>query len=260
MLDHVPVIPKTIHYVWVGAGELPDTMRQYVEGWRRLNPNFEVKEWNERNIDFSHPFIQAAYASHSWASVADFVRIDILKKFGGIYLDADVELIRSLDNLINDECFLGFQLRERHSDWVANTVIGAIPNQNFIVEVHNCFDGMVGWRNWESETGPRLITKLLVNNGLETYSDNTLLPNGVRLYGSKYFYPYSWLESYSPECISTETVALHHWDYSWRRGKDFWKRLRRDSRRSMAALAPALLCSYERKHNERARWGSAKPK
>ena len=44
-------IPRTIHYIWVGGNPKPDSVNKYIETWKKYCPDYEIKEWNEKNYD-----------------------------------------------------------------------------------------------------------------------------------------------------------------------------------------------------------------
>ena len=100
---------KIIHYCWLGGKELPEKMKYCIESWKRLCPDYEIKEWNESNYDIEkNDYIKCAYKDKKYAFVADYMRFDILYNYGGVYLDTDVELLRSLNSLINQN-FMGME-------------------------------------------------------------------------------------------------------------------------------------------------------
>ena len=101
------MIPKIIHYCWFGQSEMPTEYKRYIETWREKCPNYQIKEWNERNFDInSSAYAKEAYEEKKWAFVSDYARLKIIYDEGGIYLDTDVELIKSLDSLLSEKCFL----------------------------------------------------------------------------------------------------------------------------------------------------------
>src|SRR5215475_14628966 len=90
---------RKIHYCWFGSS-LPDNVAKNVEVWRGLNPDFEIRQWNDGNIDVSaFDFGRRAVEQRRWGFVADIVRLQKLYSEGGFYFDADVELYRSLNAL-----------------------------------------------------------------------------------------------------------------------------------------------------------------
>ena len=104
------MIPKIIHYCWFGRGEKTPSMLKCIESWKRFCPDYEIKEWNEDNFDVECiPFVKAAYDAKKWAFVSDYARLRIIWEKGGIYLDTDVELLKSLDDLLVLDAYMGFQ-------------------------------------------------------------------------------------------------------------------------------------------------------
>lgn len=104
------MIPKTIHYCWFGGKPLPGSVRKCIQSWKKMCPDYEIREWNESNFDVqAHPFSKAAYEAGVWAFVSDYARLKIIYENGGIYLDTDVELRKNLDFLLNHSCYIGVQ-------------------------------------------------------------------------------------------------------------------------------------------------------
>lgn len=103
-------IPKTIHYCWFGKNKIPEQYYQYRESWKKYCPGYEIIEWNEDNYDVSkNAYMYAAYQDKNWAFVSDYARIDVVNQYGGIYLDMDVELLKSLDALLKENAFCGYE-------------------------------------------------------------------------------------------------------------------------------------------------------
>lgn len=88
-------IPKIIHYCWFGQTPLPEKAQCCIASWKKFCPGYEIMEWNEHQLDLlSAPsYVQQAYAAQKWAFVADYVRLCALIKYGGVYMDTDVELL-----------------------------------------------------------------------------------------------------------------------------------------------------------------------
>lgn len=104
------MIPKIIHYCWFGRGSLPELAQKCIASWKKYLPDYEIKEWNEDNFDVNIiPYTAEAYAQKKYAFVSDYARFWILYKYGGIYFDTDVEVIRSIDDIIAKGNFMGFE-------------------------------------------------------------------------------------------------------------------------------------------------------
>lgn len=104
------MIPKVINYCWFGGSEKPEIVCKCIESWKKYCPEWEIKEWNESNLDIEYIlFMKEAYECKKWAFVSDVARLLIVYKNGGIYLDTDVELHGSLDKLLNVGAFYFFE-------------------------------------------------------------------------------------------------------------------------------------------------------
>ena len=107
------MIPKVIHYCWFGNNPLPFEVKKCIDSWKKICPDYEIKRWDETNFDvYQNDFIKSAYGSKAWAFVSDYARLKIVYDEGGIYLDTDVELKKSLDELRKNEGFLLFSKRD----------------------------------------------------------------------------------------------------------------------------------------------------
>ena len=104
------MIPKKIHYCWFGNNSMPDEYIKYIDGWKKLCPDYSIIRWDESNYDVNkHPFISKAYKDRKWAFVSDYARLDIIYNNGGIYLDTDVQLIKNIDELRRFRAYVGFE-------------------------------------------------------------------------------------------------------------------------------------------------------
>jgi Glycosyltransferase sugar-binding region containing DXD motif/Alpha 1,4-glycosyltransferase conserved region len=210
------MIPATLHYIWIGGTPLPDRFRENIATWRRHNPGFEIREWNEANLDWSSRYMRAAYTFRYWSRVTNLARLEILRKHGGIYLDVDVEVVRPLRPLLDNACFLGFQDSGPNATWVNNAVFGATPDHWFvnacIERLLRCFTGV---ERMDSRHGPGNVTQVLIDNGLAGYHEHGTMLRDVRLYPRAAFYPYHWNETFDPAMVTSETFLLHHWARSW---------------------------------------------
>ena len=104
------MIPKTIHYCWFGGNPLPDLAIKCIKSWKKYCPDYEIIEWNEKNFDLQYnTYVREAYEAKKWAFVSDVARLFALVNYGGIYMDTDVEVIKSLDDLLLYQSVSGFE-------------------------------------------------------------------------------------------------------------------------------------------------------
>jgi len=206
------MIPKKIHYVWVGGGRMNKVIKRCLDSWQKVLPDYEFKLWNEENMPQGYPTIDQMLKYEKWALISDFLRLYALYHEGGIYLDTDVELVKPLEPFLNDQCFIGFQEELPTPHWVNCAIMGAEPQHHF---VWDCLD-LYNKSQMEDIVpliGPEISTRILKRYGLKDYGNQEI--NGVKVYETEYFYPYHFLENFTEECITANTHGIHHWQISW---------------------------------------------
>ena len=104
------MIPKIIHYVWLGKGEKSQKIKDCIESWKKCMPDCTIKEWNEDNFDIDFcEFTRESYDKGQYAFTSDVVRLYALYTEGGYYLDTDVFMYKPLYDFENEEGFTGFE-------------------------------------------------------------------------------------------------------------------------------------------------------
>jgi mannosyltransferase OCH1-like enzyme len=206
------MIPPTIHYCWFGRGEQSALLQRCMASWQRVMPDYQIKEWNELNSPLDNVYTKAAYRQKAWSRLSNYIRLHVLHQEGGIYFDTDVEVVRPLTPLLRHQCFLGFQLEREETDWLNSAIMGAVPGHPFL---RRCMELTVQKFVDEGEfyRSPAIITAALKESGLRDYGLQEI--DEVTLYPLEYFYPYSWFEKFSPDCITENTYCVHHWAGSW---------------------------------------------
>ena len=107
------MIPKKIHFCWLGGGKYPERVRQCMESWRRALPGYEIVRWDESRFDVnSVPWVREAIERKKYAFAADYIRHYALYHEGGIYLDTDVEVLKPFDDLLDAEMFAVIETEE----------------------------------------------------------------------------------------------------------------------------------------------------
>ena len=98
------MIPKIIHYCWFGRNPKPKLAEKCMRSWKKYCKDYKIIEWNEDNFDISKAplYVQQTKNKKKWAYVTDYVRLYAVYKCGGVYLDTDVEIVNSLDDLLHN--------------------------------------------------------------------------------------------------------------------------------------------------------------
>lgn len=133
-------IPHIIHYCWFGKGKKNKLFYKCLESWKKYLPGWQIIEWNEDNFDISKSpqYVQEAYSVKKYAFVSDYCRIYALDKFGGVYFDTDLEVLRSFDDLLTGYEFVsGFESKRS----LITAFIACVPNNDIICEfLHSYID------------------------------------------------------------------------------------------------------------------------
>lgn len=101
------MIDKKIFYCWFGKGKKSELNERCIASWKKVCPDYEIIEINESNFDYNaFEYSRISYQKKNWAYVSDIARMEVLKKNSGFYLDTDVELLKSLDSLRNNNAIV----------------------------------------------------------------------------------------------------------------------------------------------------------
>ncbi len=210
-------IPKKIHYCWFGGGEMPSEYKRYIETWRKHCPDYEIICWDESNYDISkNKFMREAYEHKKWAFVSDYARVDVIHKYGGIYLDTDVELLKPLDGFLGWDMFCGFESLT-HVAWglgfgavkgfpVLKDVLDRYENMAFVKE-----DGTLNMISCPIIQSEVMEQHGFLMNGMPQEADN------IAIYPKEFFSPYSFMKEFGR--ITDNTHSIHHYSASWMDGK-----------------------------------------
>ena len=193
------MIPKIIHYIWLG-GEIPLNVQEIIKNNQKFFSNYEVRIWTEENIPPLNDFAQRAFKEKKWAFVSDYLRFVILKEHGGIYLDTDMEVLKSLDDLLEHSFFSGW---DRTGRYVYAGIIGANPNNKYVNDIVESYDNITVD---SYPTSPQIMT-----NCYDKYKDE----DSLVILESKYFYPLLDGEEATQKALEF-AYTNHLWFESWR--------------------------------------------
>lgn len=216
-MSQIEYIPKTIHYCWFGGAEKNQLIRKCISSWKKYCPDYEIIEWNETNFDINCcDYVREAYEARKWAFVSDYARLWILYTYGGIYLDTDVELIKTLNPMLKYRTF--FASEDNHN---INTGIG-VGSVSHSCNIQRLLESYIGihflnqadgqcdllpctTRNtvtFENEEGA-------VSDFLDKVSEDRLI-----IFSKEYFCPFNNITGEMD--ITDKTVAIHWFNASWR--------------------------------------------
>ena len=206
-------IPRIIHSVWVGGNKKNKLILKCEKSWRKYCKNYKFIEWNENNFDISKApiFVQESYDREKWAFVSDYIRLFVINKYGGVYLDSDMEVLKPFDKFLKENCFLGLESREDDKNIISCGIIGSTKSNWFI---QKCLKYYENKKKYEKETITKILTKILNKEGFDINKHKKQNIKGVMIYERKYFYPFTDGEN-PKKFISKDSYCCHHWNASW---------------------------------------------
>lgn len=231
------MIPKKIHYVWLGKGKMSPFIQECVDSWKRVMPDYEIKCWNEDNFDInSIVWVREAIEKKKWSLASDYIRHYALYTEGGIYMDTDVKVFKPFDDFLEYDFFSSVEFhpdmfrqygsKQVNSDGVllkGGDVVGGMgilaaliaskPNNRFIKE---CLD-FFGNRHFINPDGslytdvinPGIMATLAVKYGFHYIDKKQLLVDNMILFDSSVF-------AGDIVTYSKDSFSMHYCDGSWR--------------------------------------------
>ncbi len=212
------MIPKIIHYCWFGENSLSPLNEKCILTWKEKLPDYEIKLWNEHNIPKENEYVNRMLAEKKYAFVADYIRFYALYNEGGIYLDTDMEVVKSFDDLLNQKCFLGYESKE----YINAAIVGGVKFFELFTIIMSAIEENYN-QTKEVETIPKIITK--------TMKKDNLFSSDIRLYPTEYFYPFNpydntlQVKTLMYMDITENTYTIHHWEKSWKVKKNIYRKL-----------------------------------
>ena len=180
------MIPKIIHYCWFGRNPKPKLAEKCIASWKKYCPDYEIIEWNENNFDLDmNGYTRWCYDNKKYAFLSDYARLVIVAEYGGVYFDTDVEVVRSIDPLLEHEAFFGFE----NDSFVASglgfgSVAGSEAVKRMLSEYDSLLDGKHGTKGCPILNTQALEPMGLIKNGKYQKLGETVI------YPAEFFNPY----------------------------------------------------------------------
>lgn len=202
------MISKIIHYCWFGDKPKPNEFYKWLETWTAAMPDWEIMEWNEQNFDVNLcNYSREAYLTRNYAHVSDVCRVYALYKYGGVYLDTDVEVLKSFEAFRNLKSFLGVE-----HDLVGTAVMGCEAKQewlNAFLDYYKNKHFINIWGHTVRTPNTKILTKIVLPK-VPLVEYPTIFPRD-------FFCGIDWTTKEA--ILTTNTVSIHHFAASWRRKK-----------------------------------------
>lgn len=232
------MIPKKIHYVWLGGAPLPELVQKCISSWHTHMPEWEYREWNERTVaeamgvdSFEEvvcqwpAYVREAREARKWAFVSDYIRLWALEREGGVYMDVDFEVYRPFGSLLEHPFIAGYEGSKRKP--VMMGVIGSEPHGVWVSEMMHAYDdrhfilqdGSYDMTPNTAYFSDLLEAKGFIPDGLEkdVYFNGSSVP-ALHVYPVHYFCP---VLTTGESLRNDETFCEHKGLHSW--SDDGWK-------------------------------------
>lgn len=208
------MIPKIIHYVWLGE-TMPKDLADYVNSWKKVMPDYEFIRWSMDNWENEekYPFVRECLENNMYAHASDVIRLDVLASYGGIYMDTDVSIHKSFEDLLDSSLFLGRIYR----NLIGSAVIGSEKNNKVIKNILNLYKNLSveEVRNGKQfDTNNSTFTYYFLDNYKEFKLENVnqTLCDGTKIFKKEYFE--------QPSLHKNTNYAVHHYRGSWRKKRN----------------------------------------
>lgn len=208
--------PKIIHYCWFGKKQKDKMVKKCIATWRKFFPDYKIIEWNEEKIDMNiNLYVKEAYEKKKWAFVSDYVRLFALYKYGGIYLDTDVEVLKPFDALLLKSSFVGFESKGVITSWL----IGATPKNEIIKEFMDCYEKKHFVVNGHMDLTPNTVSLSEICKRHGMIEENRIQDLGeMVIYPIDYFCGKSIVDGRIR--ITENTYTIHYFDGGWQSPTD----------------------------------------
>lgn len=203
------MIPRKIHYCWFGGNPKPKLAEKCIASWKKYCPDWEIIEWNESNFDVNqNGYTKMCIEQKKYAFLSDYARLKVVAEHGGVYFDTDVELLRSIDDLLENEAFFGFETLQYVASGLGfGSVAHGIAIEAMLKEYDSLLEGKKGVLGC-----PGLNTAALEKLGLRRDGSRQCVA-GALILPVEYLNPY---ESSTGRLHKTRnTYSVHWYSASW---------------------------------------------
>lgn len=212
------MIPKIIHYCWFSEEKKPIFIQRCIKSWYNILPDYKIICWDSDSFDFDRiPYVREAFKQKKWAFVSDYIRFYALYKYGGIYLDSDVEVKKRLDLFLDANFFCGTEAFYNENGELGGinpdaAQFGSCPGSPILKDCLDYYENneFVIPKEGITQivTSPVLLGKVLMKYGYLYKDEYQVLKNNIIIY------PNSVLSNiHTPS--KKESYTIHHFANFW---------------------------------------------
>lgn len=233
------MIPKIIHFCWLSDEEYPDSIKECISSWKKYLPDYELRKWDRKRFDVnSRTWTKQAFEAKKYAFAADFIRLYALYQDGGIYLDSDVTVYKSFNDLLHLSYFIG----EERTHCFEAAVIGCEPGCWWIKDILDRYNGL----DFVSDDGSfnmRSLPKVFADRLFPYYQFRLLtsIPLEYQFGNQSEICVFSWQFFNSRDYIgpihTEQSFCSHNFAGSWEKKSHILKRI-------VKILTPRFVLNY----------------
>ena len=220
-INYFDMIPKIIHYCWLSDDPVPTDLQHYMESWKKYLPDYEFIHWSFKNFDKSScKWVSDAFDNKKYAFAADYIRLYALYNYGGIYLDMDVEVLKSFNPMLNLDAMICWQ---KDIGGLEVAAFGAPKGAPWVKDCLDYYNERVFIKadgKFDMRTLPNIVEGQLRKCNYELKdvksieeASNLNGPSSIPVFPCDYFSP----KSYKTQklYIKPESYSIHHFAGSW---------------------------------------------
>lgn len=197
------MIPKKLHYCWFSGEPFPESIQRCIDSWHQFLPDFEWIKWDfDKAQALDIPWVNKALAQKNWAFAADAVRLYALYTEGGLYLDSDVEILKSFDDLLTRPYLFGYENGSRRIEAATMGCEAGFSPMKVALDFYRTQEF-----NYSENMVDQMVLPNILRESFKVFNDLQIMPESV-------FSPKSFIDG---KIRSTaETYCIHHFSSSWR--------------------------------------------
>ena len=230
------MIPKIIHYCWLSNDPIPMELQKCMNTWREKLSDYEFIKWDLDKFDInSSVWVKEAFLNKKYAFACDYIRLYAIYNYGGIYLDMDIEVLKSFNDLLDREHLMAKERPDKF--WLEAGCFGAEKNSEFLLKCLKYYENKHFVNNngiIEDTPLPRIMAQIYNINNFNFEVKDWL---------------YFTCKSYDTGIVSTVdySYAIHHFAGSWKETDEIeLHRKAQIIRNSVVFIGPALSFIYEK--------------
>jgi len=201
-------VPRTIYTIWLNENpQRPEIVEkclasQQLPGYEHRLIGMDSPEWLQ--VQDESRYMRECAPTQRWTKASDYLRMWLLWKYGGIFLDADMEIIpgKNFDDMLNCRMWIPWEF----NGFLGNSGMGSEPGHSFLRHYMDLID-----QNFRGDGELVFQIGMTLFNDILYTADKAAL--GITIVGTDYFFPYNHMTGKTE--ITENTRVIHHYRKGW---------------------------------------------